>query len=268
VRISGEPVFDESGKFLGYRGVGRDVTQAALAEQKVQELASYDTLTGLPNRNMFFTELDRVVARARRQQQGFAVCYIDLDRFKSINDSLGHDAGDELLKVMAGRLRGAVRETDLVARLGGDEFVVVLEGGGSAVDIRAVAQKVLAAIGQTLMVHGCVLDITGSIGIGVFPDDGEDAATLLKHADAAMYLAKQHGKNNVRFYTSELADLAARQFAMEAELRLALTRDELFLHYQPKIDIASGAMRRCDGPIRNAVWSCPVTSLRWPRNAG
>ncbi|WP_409970438.1 putative bifunctional diguanylate cyclase/phosphodiesterase [Piscinibacter sp.] len=261
VRISGEPVFDEGGAFLGYRGVGRDVTQAALADLKVQELACFDSLTGLPNRNLFFTELDRAVARARRQGQGFAVCYIDLDRFKTINDTLGHAAGDELLQAMAGRLRGAVRETDVVARLGGDEFVVVLEGGGGAAEIRGVAQTILAAIGQPLTVQGCVLDVTGSIGIGMFPADGEDAATLLKHADAAMYLAKEGGKNNVQFYTAEQADLAARQFAMESELRSALVRGELFLHYQPKIDIASGAMRSVEALVR---WAHPQRGLVMP----
>ena len=261
VRISGEPVFDEAGVFLGYRGVGRDVTEVALAELKVQELACFDSLTGLPNRNMFFTELDRTVARARRQGQGFAVCYIDLDRFKTINDTMGHAAGDELLKTMAGRLRGALRETDLVARLGGDEFVVVLEGGGGAAEISGVAQKMLAAIGEPLTLQGCGLDVTGSIGIGVFPDDGEDAAALLKHADAAMYLAKERGKNNVQFYTAELADQAARQFAIETELRSALVRDELFLHYQPKIDIASGAMRSVEALVR---WAHPQRGLVMP----
>ena len=261
VRISGEPVFGDGGEFLGYRGVGRDVTQAALAELKVQELACFDNLTGLPNRNMFFSELDRLVARARRHEREFAVCYIDLDRFKAINDTLGHDAGDELLKVMAGRLRGAVRETDLVARLGGDEFVVVLEGGGGAADLSVVAQKMLAAIGQSLTVQGCGIEVTGSIGISVFPSDAEDAPTLLKHADAAMYLAKERGKNNIQFYTGELADLAARQFAIESELRLALVRDELFLHYQPKINIASGEMRSVEALVR---WAHPQRGVVMP----
>lgn len=261
VRISGEPMSDENGRFIGYRGVGRDVTQAALAELKVKELACFDSLTGLPNRNMFFAELDRTVARARRQNQGFAVCYIDLDRFKTINDTLGHAAGDELLKVMAGRLRGAVREADLVARLGGDEFVVVLEGGGGAADISSVAHKMLAAIGLPLTIHGCVLDVTGSIGISMFPADGVDAATLLKHADAAMYLAKERGKDNIQFYTCELAELAARQFALESELRLALARGELFLHYQPKIDLASGGMHRVEALLR---WAHPQRGLVMP----
>jgi diguanylate cyclase (GGDEF)-like protein/PAS domain S-box-containing protein len=262
VRISGEPVFDDTGTFAGYRGVGRDVTQAALAEQKVHELACYDSLTGLPNRNMFFGELNRTIARARREHREFAVCFIDLDRFKAINDTLGHQAGDELLEAMADRLRTSLRESDVVARLGGDEFVVLLEGCTPA-DLGHVANKMLASIGEPLMLHGCTLDMTCSIGIGIFPADGDDAATLLKHADAAMYLAKERGKNNVQFYTAELADLAARQFVLESELRLALARDELFLHYQPKIDLATGEMRSVEALLR---WEHPQRGLVPPND--
>jgi diguanylate cyclase (GGDEF)-like protein/PAS domain S-box-containing protein len=262
VRISGEPVFDDTGTFAGYRGVGRDVTQAALAEQKVHELACYDSLTGLPNRNMFFGELNRTIARARREHREFAVCFIDLDRFKAINDTLGHQAGDELLAAMADRLRTSLRESDVVARLGGDEFVVLLEGCTPA-DLGHVANKMLASIGEPLMLHGCTLDMTCSIGIGIFPADGDDAATLLKHADAAMYLAKERGKNNVQFYTAELADLAARQFVLESELRLALARDELFLHYQPKIDLATGEMRSVEALLR---WEHPQRGLVPPND--
>jgi diguanylate cyclase (GGDEF)-like protein/PAS domain S-box-containing protein len=262
VRISGEPVFDDTGTFAGYRGVGRDVTRAALAEQKVHELACYDSLTGLPNRNMFFGELNRTIARARREHREFAVCFIDLDRFKAINDTLGHQAGDELLEAMADRLRTSLRESDVVARLGGDEFVVLLEGCTPA-DLGHVANKMLASIGEPLMLHGCTLDMTCSIGIGIFPADGDDAATLLKHADAAMYLAKERGKNNVQFYTAELADLAARQFVLESELRLALARDELFLHYQPKIDLATGEMRSVEALLR---WEHPQRGLVPPND--
>jgi diguanylate cyclase (GGDEF)-like protein/PAS domain S-box-containing protein len=258
IRISGEPVFDDDGRFCGYRGVGRDVTQAALAEQKVHELARYDSLTGLPNRSMFLGELERTIARARRAGSGFALCFIDLDRFKSINDSLGHGAGDELLQVMARRLRAALRESDLVARLGGDEFVVVLEGDAGGADLTRLGHKMLAAIAEPLTLHGCSVLVTGSIGIGRYPGDGDSAATLLKHADAAMYLAKDRGKNNVQFYTAELADQAARQFALESELRLALVRRELVLHFQPKVDIASGRMRSVEALVR---WLHPQRGL-------
>ena len=258
VRISGEPVFDDGGKFRGYRGVGRDVTQTALAEQKVHELARFDGLTQLPNRNMFLGELDRTIARARRLQHEFALCFIDLDRFKTINDTLGHDAGDELLRAMARRLRAALRESDLVARLGGDEFVVLLEGGADPADLAQVARKMLDAIGQPLTLAGCSCLVTGSIGVARFPADGADAAALLKHADAAMYLAKERGKNNVQLYTAELADEAARLFEVESALRLALVRGELVLHYQPKVDIVSGRMLGVEALVR---WQHPTRGL-------
>ncbi len=258
LRISGEPVFDAEGRFAGYRGVGRDVTQAMLAEQKVHELARYDSLTGLPNRNMFLGELERAILRARRSGESFALCFIDLDRFKSINDTLGHDGGDELLQSMAQRLRGCVRESDLVARLGGDEFVVLLEGGGGAADINHIAHALKQAIAEPLEIHGRSFLVTGSIGIGLYPADGENAATLLKHADAAMYLAKEKGKNNVQFYTAELADQAARQFETESALRLALARHEFVLHYQPKVDVVSGALLGLEALVR---WQHPTRGM-------
>ena len=258
IRISGEPVFDDGGNFQGYRGVGRDVTEVTIAERKVHELARYDSLTNLPNRNMFLGELDRTITRARRHDEKFAVCFVDLDRFKVINDTLGHDAGDELLKVMAERLGGAVREGDLVARLGGDEFVVLLRGEFDAADLDSVAQKALAAIGEPVVIHGCSFLVTGSIGVALFPADGQDAATLLRRADAAMYLAKDRGKNNVQVYTAALADTAARQFELETALRLALSRNELLLHYQPKIEIASGRMLGVEALVR---WAHPTRGL-------
>jgi diguanylate cyclase (GGDEF)-like protein/PAS domain S-box-containing protein len=258
IRVSGEPVFDDGGNFQGYRGVGRDVTEDMQAEQKVHELARFDSLTGLPNRNMFLGELDRAIARARRHDAPFALYFIDLDRFKTINDTLGHSAGDDLLKAMAARLRGAVRDNDLVARLGGDEFVILLEGTAGAADLTTIAQVLLAAIAEPMTIHGHRFLVTGSIGIALFPSDGQDAATLLKHADAAMYLAKEKGKNNVQFYTAELAGMAARQFEMESELQLALSRGELLLHFQPKVDIASGKMVSVEALLR---WAHPTRGL-------
>jgi len=258
LRISGEPVFDANGHFDGYRGVGRDVTQAMLAEQKVHELARYDSLTGLPNRNMFLGELERAAMRARRNGETFALCFLDLDRFKTINDTVGHDGGDELLKTMAARLRRTVRESDLVARLGGDEFVVLLEGSASASDVSFIAHSLKRAIAEPLSIHGRSFLVTGSIGIGLYPADGEDAATLLKHADAAMYLAKEKGKNNVQFYTAELADLAARQFETESALRLALVRQEFVLHYQPKVDVLTRRVLGMEALVR---WQHPTRGM-------
>jgi diguanylate cyclase (GGDEF)-like protein len=207
---------------------------------------------------MFLGELDRAIARGRRHEIPFAICFIDLDRFKAINDTLGHGAGDEMLRAMGKRLAGAVRENDLVARLGGDEFVVLLEGSTKSEDIEAVARKLLAALAEPLAVQDRNFLVTGSIGIAVFPIDGGDAATLLKHADAAMYQAKEMGKNNVQFYTAELADLSAREFELESALRLALVRDELVLHFQPKIDVSSQRMVGVEALVR---WMHPTRGM-------
>jgi diguanylate cyclase (GGDEF)-like protein/PAS domain S-box-containing protein len=261
ISVSGEPIFDADGQFKGYRGVGRDVTHQRLAEQQVLRLARYDGLTGLPNRNMFIDELERTLARARRSGQAFALFFIDLDRFKNINDSLGHGAGDQLLKVMATRLRELLRDSDLVARLGGDEFVVLLEGSVEAPALAHVARKALRVIAEATLIEGRSFQITGSIGISMYPQDGADAGALLKNADAAMYLAKNQGKNNYQFYTAQLAAHSAQQYALEADLRAALQRDELQLYYQPKVTLAQGEMVGMEALLR---WRHPQRGLLAP----
>jgi diguanylate cyclase (GGDEF)-like protein/PAS domain S-box-containing protein len=261
ISVSGEPIFDDDGRFKGYRGVGRDVTHQRLAEQQVLKLARYDGLTGLPNRTMFMDELERTLARARRHGGRFALFFIDLDRFKNINDSLGHGAGDQLLKVMATRLRTLLRDSDLVARLGGDEFVVLLDATVEADDLAHVARKALAAIGEPVPIDSRSYQVTGSIGISLYPDDGADAAALLKNADAAMYLAKDRGKNNYQFYTVQLAAHSAQQFALEADLRVALQRDELLLHFQPKVRVDTGALIGMEALLR---WLHPQRGLLPP----
>jgi diguanylate cyclase (GGDEF)-like protein/PAS domain S-box-containing protein len=261
ISVSGEPIFGADGSFRGYRGVGRDITHQRLAEQQVLKLARYDGLTGLPNRNMFIDELERTLLRAQRSGQNFALFFIDLDRFKNINDSLGHDAGDQLLQVMAARLRELLRESDLVARLGGDEFVVLLEGCADATALTQVARKALTAIAEPVRIEGRNFQVTGSIGISVYPQDGSDAATLLKNADAAMYLAKDSGKNTLQFYTAQLAAQSAQQFALEADLRAALQRDELQLHFQPKLRLTDGALVGMEALLR---WQHPQRGLLLP----
>ncbi len=261
IRVSGEPIFDAEDRFQGYRGVGTDETQSALAARHVQQLASFDSLTGMPNRNMFIAELELAIGRARRNGGAFAVCFIDLDRFKTINDSLGHAAGDVLLTTIGARLRDLLRESDLVARLGGDEFVVLLEGSADATALSAVARKLLAAVSEPVVIDRRTLWLTGSCGIARFPDDGEDAATLLKNADAAMYQAKAEGKDTFRFYTAALAAQAAHAFALEADLRGAAERGELVLHYQPKIDLATGRLRGVEALVR---WQHPTRGLLPP----
>ena len=258
IRISGEPIFAADGSFAGYRGVGSDVTAATLAARQVEQLARFDSLTGLPNRATFMDELERALARARRLGHTFAVGFIDLDRFKNINDSLGHAAGDELLKVMARRLPNALRETDLVARLGGDEFVVLIEGHATAPTLALVGQKLLGAICEPLAIAGRAFQISASLGLALFPGDGDDAATLLKHADAAMYQAKAQGKNNTQFYARQLSDKTAREFALEADLRQAVARDELVLHYQPKVTLAGDSVRGVEALLR---WAHPQHGL-------
>ena len=261
IRVSGEPLFGADGTFLGYRGVGSDETQATLAAHHLQQLASFDSLTGMPNRNMFIAELDLALARARRNGGTFALCFMDLDRFKTINDSLGHAAGDVLLTTVGARLRDLLRESDLVARLGGDEFVALLEGPSDAPALSAVARKMLAAVSEPVVLDGRKLWITGSCGIACYPADGNDAETLLKNADAAMYQAKAEGKDTFRFYTAELAAQTAHLFALEADLRHAVERAELVLHYQPKIDLATGRLRGVEALVR---WQHPTRGLLAP----
>ena len=257
IRISGEPVFDGS-SFKGYRGVGSDVTLSTLAEQQVLQLARYDSLTGLPNRNMFLAQLEMGLLRARSSQRGMALLFIDLDRFKYVNDTLGHDAGDELLKVMAKRLSGRLRTVDTVARLGGDEFVIVVHDTIDPATLSKVASRVLTVLCEPLRLSDRPVQVSASVGIALYPSDGLDAATLLKNADAAMYLAKARGKNNFQFFTAQLAERAARHFALEADLRQAVIRGELVLHFQPRFRVDSGLLCGMEALLR---WQHPTRGL-------
>jgi diguanylate cyclase (GGDEF)-like protein len=184
IRISGEPVF-EGERFKGYRGVGSDVTSSTVAEQQVMQLARYDSLTGLPNRSMLIEQLESGLRQARNSRLGLAVLFIDLDRFKYVNDTLGHDAGDELLKVMAKRLSGLLRNVDTVARLGGDEFVILIHNTIDPSTLSKVAARVLNALCEPLRLAERPVQVSASVGIALFPSDGEDTTTLLKNADAA-----------------------------------------------------------------------------------
>ena len=199
---SGEPRFAADGRFLGYQGVGRDITEVAVARERISSLAYSDSLTGLANRTSFGPSLDQAVQRARRRNSKLALVFVDLDGFKEVNDLHGHDAGDELLVQLAGRLRGNLRASDLVARLGGDEFVVAVEEVQETGPIETVAKKLLAELVRPYSLTTAEVMVTASIGISIFPDDAADAQALLKHGDTAMYSAKQAGKNTYRFYSS------------------------------------------------------------------
>ena len=200
--VSGEPRFAEDGSFVGYRGVGRDITEIATARERIASLAYSDPLTGLANRASLVPSLEQAVQRARRRNAKLAVVFLDLDGFKQINDLYGHDAGDALLVDLAGRLRQHLRSSDLIARLGGDEFLVVLEEVQDTGPVETVAKKLLAEAERPYAVSGREATVTASIGISVFPDDAVDAGALMKHADTAMYAAKQAGKNTYTFYSA------------------------------------------------------------------
>lgn len=199
--VSADPVFDATGRFTGYRGVGRDITAQKVAEQLVEHRATHDSLTGLPNRAIFSALLAQMLRSAQRHKQNLAVLFIDLDGFKAVNDRLGHDAGDTLLKEMAARFRGAVRTSDVVVRLGGDEFVVLAQDLVARESAAVVAQKLLDAAAMPVQVVGGVCQVGASIGIATFPDDGDGEQLLIRYADHAMYVAKREGKNTFRFFT-------------------------------------------------------------------
>jgi diguanylate cyclase (GGDEF)-like protein/PAS domain S-box-containing protein len=239
----------------------RDITERKEAEGKIIYLATHDALTDLPNRNLLRDRLQQALAQAHRNDGRVAVLFIDLDRFKTINDSLGHDMGDLLLQQVAARLVANVRTEDTVARQGGDEFIALLPTLGHIQDAELVGQKLLEALSAPYLVRGNELHVGASIGIAVSPDDGEDVDLLLKHSDTAMYHAKENGRNNCQFFAPEMNRLAAQRHAMSTDLRHALGRNELFLNFQPVIDMGSGKMAGLEVLLR---WRHPQTGLISP----
>jgi diguanylate cyclase (GGDEF)-like protein/PAS domain S-box-containing protein len=239
----------------------RDITERKIAEERVQFLAYYDGLTGLPNRTLLEDRISNALADARRRNENAAVLFLDLDRFKFINDTLGHTSGDVLLQEVAARLKGWAREQDTVARVGGDEFVVLLTSVAQASDAAMAAQRILDAITAEFPVHGNLLKVTCSVGISMFPEHGGDCETLVKNADAAMYYAKQKGPNNIQFFTADLNDQISERLKMENGLRLALDREELFLVYQPQMDISTGEIVGVEALLR---WQHPELGLVSP----
>jgi diguanylate cyclase (GGDEF)-like protein len=231
------------------------------ADERIEYLASHDSLTNLPNREMFNGLLHHAIESACRNQRQLAVLFVDLDRFKIINDSLGHNAGDILLVEIAGRLRKTLRANDVVARLGGDEFVVILEDVAERHDIETIAHTLLTALSQPLLLSGHECHTTASIGIAMFPDDGSDVHTLTKNADMAMYLAKDDGKNDFRFFTSEIKSQSIERLMLETALRHALARNQFSLHYQPKVDLATRQITGVEALLR---WTHPELGMLPP----
>jgi diguanylate cyclase (GGDEF)-like protein/PAS domain S-box-containing protein len=243
--------------------LARDISERKVLQDHIQHLAYHDALTSLPNRAMFNQSLSQALARARPLGRRLAVLFIDLDRFKNINDTLGHNAGDHLLQEMARRLRAVMRRGELLARLGGDEFVVLLEEVCDAAHIALVARRVLDALVRQYPLDGQMIHITASIGISVCPDDGLDQFSLMKHADVAMYRAKDAGKNNFQFYSAHDDAYSTEQLALESSLRRGIERNELVLHYQPKVSTRTGRISGVEVLVR---WQHPELGLLQPQD--
>jgi diguanylate cyclase (GGDEF)-like protein/PAS domain S-box-containing protein len=235
-----------------------EVGERKMAEQRAKHLADHDALTGLPNRRLLEDRLTQALALSYRNRKQTAVMFVDLDRFKTINDSLGHAVGDVLLKEVAMRLVNQLRIGDTICRIGGDEFVVVLPEIKRASDAAQVAQKVIETLSQPIVVDERELTVTPSIGIAVFPDDGRDAETLIRNSDAAMYHAKEMGRANYQFFTAEMNQAASRRLALESDLRRAIGKDELRVHYQPVLDSRTGRIAGHEALVR---WQHPERGL-------
>jgi diguanylate cyclase (GGDEF)-like protein len=250
---------DASGRVVRVRGAMLDVTARRLAESRVQRLAYHDDLTGLPNRAAFMDVVARAAEQARGNGSRFALLFLDLDGFKEINDSLGHDAGDELLREVAVRVRRCLRQDDRLARFGGDEFLVLIDPVQRRRDVEAVTRKILKAVAMPLALHGLVATVSASIGIAMYPDDGDDPQRLLKNADAAMYLAKQNGRNAMEFYAPEINASLREKLAMINDLRAAVAHGDIGVAYQPIVDGRDGrvlgleALARWRHPTHGAV---------------
>ncbi len=241
------------------RGVMVDMTAQKVSEQRLFQLAHYDSLTNLPNRQTFAERIRHAIAVATRRGTNLAVMFVDLDHFKTINDSLGHETGDRVLRVVAERIAGSLRESDTVARIGGDEFVILLEEGGEAFDsFEVVAAKLAKSVAQPVTINGYDLYVELSMGICVFPQDGTDAETLLRNADTAMYKAKSSGRNCWRFFDESMARSVARKLELETALRRAVERGELALMYQPQVALDSGRIVGVEALLR---WNRPNLGL-------
>lgn len=243
------PVHDTTGRVAFYQGNVIDITERKRNADQLAQYANYDTLTGLANRRLLLDRLRHGLQRARRNGEQLAVCYIDLDNFKTINDGLGHHLGDRLLKVVAQRLQSLLRENDTVARQGGDEFVVVLEQA-QATAVTELTERLLRAVAQPIVIDQEQLHVTCSIGYSIFPNDGMDANSLLRHADTAMYQAKSQGRNNTQAFTEEMNRSIVRKLSIESALRKALKQEALTLNYQPQVGLDHGRINGAEALMR------------------
>jgi diguanylate cyclase (GGDEF)-like protein/PAS domain S-box-containing protein len=249
---------NQRGRIARIVGIAQDITERKIQEQRIEFLAYFDALTNLPNRSLVLNRLEQATAHAHRHHQILAVLFLDLDHFKTINDTLGHVIGDELIRHVAMRLERTLRKGDTVGRMGDDEFVFLLPELNSAEDAAHVAKKALTSLAQRFSVMDHELHVAASIGISIYPRDAEDAGTLVKYADAALYLAKEQGRNTFRFFSREMDTRIRARLQMENDLRRAIEHDELVLHYQPQIDLATGSIAGVEALVR---WKHPEKGL-------
>jgi diguanylate cyclase (GGDEF)-like protein/PAS domain S-box-containing protein len=261
VAVSVSPIRDASGDLVGFASIARDMSECKRSEELIIYQTFHDPLTGLANRALLMERLSICLGKARRGNKLLALLYLDLDRFKSVNDGVGHAAGDAVFQEAARRLMACVRDTDTVARVGGDEFVVLLPEIARAEDAGIVASKLLASVAEPFFAGGRRIDLSTSIGVSVYPDDGDDAEILLRSADNAMYRAKERGRNNYQLSTPELSEEAIKRLDLQVGLRQALERQELFLHYQPVLSLTTGRIIELEALVR---WQHPEKGLIMP----
>ncbi len=254
------PLRDPAGNIIGIVGIGRDVTESRRADERIHYLATHDSLTGLPNRASFSDRLNTLISRADKDTR-FAVLFIDLDHFKLINDTLGHEVGDALLQLTASRLNESVRPGDVVARLGGDEFVVLCQHAAELEEIDAVASRIVEALTRPALLLDEQARVSASVGIALFPTDGESERELMRSADTAMYTAKQDGKNNYRFFSGRLRSASLERRMLENELRRAVGRGEFLLQYLARFDLKSRSITGAEALLR---WQHPDLGIIAP----
>ena len=252
---------DDQDKPINYISVFSDITSLKQSQEHIQYLAHHDPLTDLPNRLLLNDRLQHALLHAHRTENKLAVIFVDLDNFKQINDSLGHPVGDKVLQEVSKRLRNQIRETDTVARVAGDEFIIILEDMPHSQTTAHIAEKILASFETPFFFGGQQLHITISMGISIYPDDGEDVTTLVKNADAAMFRTKESGKNNYSFYTAELTEAALERLKLENELRVALSKQQLQVYYQPQYSLDTGELTGAEALMR---WVHPELGLISP----
>lgn len=265
-------VQDEAGNLLFYEGTVEDVTETKLNQEKLEHLANHDPVTGLPNRLLMNDRLRQMMLSAQRSKSIVAVALVDLDHFKLINDTFGHNRGDQLLQTMSHRMLACVREADTVGRLGGDEFVLLLSGAGRGEAMSQVVQRVLQTIARPSQIEGRELSVSCSVGVSIFPRDGRDVQTLLKNADTAMYKAKELGRNNFQFYSPEMNTVITERLEMQSALRSAVEHKQFALLYQPKVDLVTGQIAGMEALLRvkgeNGELSLPENFITLAEESG